>query len=182
MKERFSISIDEDIIKSVASISNKTGLSKSYIVNRWILDGLKRDNRLSRTERYYFSKRIIIDTINSLFISKGLECKIGDIHTCIIILWSIPDITFSSQREINLFKLSLCGLLDDIKEHDRSIFENIINSLNKLGVKISLSSEISDYNKSSETSETLNASEISLFPASESDIHYSTISVTGCFK
>jgi hypothetical protein len=169
VKERFSISIDEDIIKTIASLSNQTGLSKSYIVNKWILEGLKNDNRLSASERYFFSRKIITNCIEGLLMSIGYESKNIDIHNNIIILYLIPSICFRTEKEYNLFRLSIFQVIDSIHIHDTKLHEEIIDSLKELNQKGLKNSEISDFSKLSETS---------LLPASVPDIINTTISVT----
>jgi len=169
-KERFSISIDEDIIKTISSISNETGLSKSYIVNGWILDGLKGDNRLSSSERYFFGKRIIMNRIEGLLRSIGYDTRSTDIENNIIILYSIPGMCFKTDKEYSLFRLSIFQIIDKIHIHDTKLHQDIIDSLKELNLKVFKNSEISEFCDSSESS---------LLPASESDITILTNSVTG---
>lgn len=144
MKERFSVSLEDAVIKSVASLSSKTGLTKSYICSKWILEGLKSDLRLSTSERYFFSKKIVLMEIENLFRCVGLEYKSIDISKSVVILFSIPDNVFASKTEADKYKLSLVLLLDKIKVHDRNIYQETLDILNKLRMKISISSEISE--------------------------------------
>ncbi len=160
-KERFSISLDEDIIKTVSSLSTQTGLSKSYIITKWILEGLKDDNRLSSTERYFFSKRIINNCIEGLFMSIGYNSINIDIQNSVIILYSIPSICFRTEKEYELFRLSIFQLIDKIQTHDTKLHESIIDSLKELNLKVLRNSEISEFKETSESS---------LLPARGTDI------------
>jgi len=146
MRERFSISIDEDSIKAISSLSVQTGLTKSYIVGKYITEGLKADMRLSSSDRYFFGKKLIIDNISMLFNSIGFESKTDDICKNMIVLYSIPDVTFQSEKECSFFKLSLFQLIEKIHKYDYKLYESVCICLKKLNLKVSINSEISaDY-------------------------------------
>lgn len=169
MRERFSISLDEDSIKAISTISAKTGLTKSYIVGQWVKEGLKSDNNLSRTDKFFFSKKIILEQIDMLFNSIGYSSKNGDICSNIVILFLIPRLCFQSEKEYSLFRLSVFQLIDKIHIHDCKLHESIIDSLKELNLKVSKNSELSEEYKSSETS---------LLPARGTGITIDTNSVT----
>lgn len=172
MKERYSISLDEDIIKSISFLSIKTGLSKSYITTKWILEGLKEDNRLSSSERYLFSKRIISDKINILFSSIGYNSNVSsNISNSMILLFLIPEEVFESNKEYILFQVSICELLDSIRKHDEKIFEQIENCLKVLK---SVPRVTGSFEAPHIDSEDLKNSESSLLPARGTDITYNT--------
>lgn len=178
MKERMSVSLEEDVIKTISKLVNKTGLSKSYIINKWILEGLRKDGRLTSSERYFFSKRIILETIESLFVSMGFEPKTQDIHNSLVVLLSLPRLCFDSDKQYNLFRISIFEVMDKIHIHDRDLFVRIINSMKELSMKEKISSEISEDLKKYEISEDLKSSELSRLPASGTDVTNNTISVT----
>lgn len=153
MKERFSISIDDDSIKAISSLSAKTGLTKSYIVGKYIKEGLKSDMRLSHSERYFYAKSIIHDKIGIIFNAVGLQNKNHDIKNSIILLSTLPMDIFATKHEYREFKLSMICILEDIRRVNRELFEDISNCLKKLNVTFTVSSEVSEDIKPSETSE-----------------------------
>ena len=164
MRERFSISLDEDSIKAIATLSAQTGLTKSFLVSKWIQEGLKQDNRLTRSENFFFSKKLILENIDALFSSIGYSSRNGDISGSVVILYLIPRQCFQSEIEYNLFRVSVFQLLDRIQMHDTKLHESIIDSLKELNLKVSKNSEIS---------------ESSLLPARVTGMNNNTISVTG---
>jgi hypothetical protein len=152
MKERYSISIDEDSIKAIASISAQTGLTKSFIVSKWITEGLKNDMRLSISERYFFSKKILEERIDLLFSAIGYQSRTKDIHNGIILLFIVPKLCFQSEKEYELFRLSTYQILDAIQLHDLDLYNHIWDSLKSLHQNTCKSSESSEENINSETS------------------------------
>jgi len=152
MRERYSISLDEDSIKAISSLSVQTGLTKSYIVGKYITEGLKSDLRLSSADRYFFGKIQIMDSIEMLFNSVGYMPKTNDICKNMMVLYCIPSVSFQSEKEFSFFQLSLFQIVDRIQQYDHILHKNIVDSLKKLNLRISKNSEISDdFQKSEET-------------------------------
>jgi hypothetical protein len=152
-KERFSVSIDADSIAAIAALSAQSGLTKSFLVGRWIQEGLKNDVRLSTSERYYFSKKIIEEKLNMLYSTIGYSCNLKDIRNSVLVLYTIPHICFQSEKEHSLFKLSLYQILDDIQKHDSKLHEEIWICLKSLNLKVTKNSELSEGFIRSESSE-----------------------------
>jgi hypothetical protein len=153
MKERYSISIDDDSIKAISSLSAQTGLTKSFIVGKYIKDGLKSDLRLTHSERYFHGKAILFDKINLVFESIGMKNTNHDIKPSILILSTIPKIVFKSNHEYGEYKLSLYHLLDTVMGLDRELYQDIISNLNIMGITLNLNLDVSEVSEGFKTSE-----------------------------
>lgn len=129
--ERFTISLDKEMILAISSIASKNGQSKSYVVARMVKDGLKNSPYLTFSERYRWSISIIQDTIDMLFKSVNMKYD-GDLLNSIIILYCIPENIFRSKKERELFKASILQIIDDLEKIDNDMSYKIIEILKGL--------------------------------------------------
>lgn len=140
-KERFSCSLDEDLIKQISTESSKNGQSKSYFVSKCIKIGISQNTTLTVAEKYRWKMSIIRDSIYNLLFSIGIKYE-GDIYKAIIFIHSIPQQFYDTVYQYEMVQLSIMEIMDSLRTVDKFLFRNISEVL-KFQNKLK-SSEISE--------------------------------------
>jgi hypothetical protein len=134
VKVPVSLSMDENYIKTIETLSKQKGLSKSAVVERLCSIGLKYDSDLTPEQRYHFGRCVFIDRCSDILRLHSIVVHEGGISDkfMLIVALSTSICTKKSRESRNaIYNLSVFELLNDLKGFDKDIFNDCIAHLNK---------------------------------------------------
>jgi len=133
-KQVMSISLDENIIGTINTLSTQKGISKSNLVERLLSVGLKTDSDLTPEQRYHFGRCVFVNRCSDVLKLHGIvehEGGICDKFRLIVALGTSICTQKNRQSRNAIYELSIFELLNDIGEFDKEIFKECVVILNK---------------------------------------------------
>jgi hypothetical protein len=145
-KDRFSCSLDQDIISSISEVAAKKGQKISYVVTSYMRAGLSKEVELTATERYTWAMTRVSETIDRMFKIAKITNFNGNTKEAMLLLSSLLILDkgyFESDTAYDTFRLSFFEVLSDIAEIDKPLINDLTVILEAIQKKL----------KSSENSE-----------------------------
>lgn len=133
-KNIISVSLDENLLGTIDTLSKQKGISKSGLIERFVHIGLKSDSDLTPEQRYHFARCVFVNRCSDLLRLHGIvvhEGGLDDKFTLIVALY--PDFSTRKNRQSRyaIYEMSIFELLNEIKEFDKEIFQNCCKILRK---------------------------------------------------
>lgn len=129
MKHISSFNIDEKVLSTIETLSKQKGLSKSVLVERFIVSGLKNESELTAEQRYHFSRCVIQNRCTDVLKIGGILQFEGSLSENILLICAIQhDLDKKKNREIRngITKLSIFEILEDVRSFDKNVFDDLV--------------------------------------------------------
>ncbi len=134
VKNIASFNLSEQLLGTLETLSKQKGLSKSVLVERLLVIGLKTAVELTAEQRYHFSRCVIENKCTDMLRLSGIMVYVGGLSDQIALICALQsDLNYKKNREIRngIMKVSIFELLEDIKDFDKNVFDKTISEIAK---------------------------------------------------
>jgi len=134
VKHVSSFNLDETVLGTIETLSKQKGLSKSVLVERFLISGLKNEVELTAEQRYHFSRCVIQNRCSDTLRLAGILMFDGGLSEQIVLLCTLQyDLQNKKNREIRngIMKLSIFDILEDVKRFDKNIFDKTMSEIKR---------------------------------------------------
>jgi len=135
-KSKLTVSINENLVGSVNSVSSRKGIPISEIVGKYITFGLKQEIELTAAERYHFQRQSLnsgLDNVLRLFSIKMEDAGLTDkFQTCLSLSQGFLRLKKREYRYA-VIEQSVFELLNNVKDMDLNLFDIWLTDMSVFG-------------------------------------------------
>ena len=134
VKHIASFNLDEKVLGTIETLSKQKGLSKSVLVERMVIIGLKNAVELTAEQRYHFARCVISNRCIDTLRLAGILVFEGGLSEQILLICALQhDLENKKSREIRngIMKVSIFEILEDIRRFDKNVFDKTLEEMSR---------------------------------------------------